>query len=504
MWKPAALLAVAAPLLLAQGTVEGVVLNSVSRTPVPGAKVELLVNGKAAYESVAGASGAFRINDIPPGDYTPSFDAEHYFAFQADPIRVTSAGETVHVQGELDPGTKLTGRVLDPDGKPLAGVLVTTFTLTTRQGIMSFATDKDGAFHPPDLQPGYYYLQARPNRGMSFPKGFKVTTPVITPSEKRILAPTYYPGVTDMSQATRILATGGELSGFDIHLRSVPVYRIRGKVFDENGKPAEKVTLSIRPAGFRFAESFSNPDGETVSGPGGVFEFADVSAGNWRIAAESKRDSGELRGFSEVTVTRHDEENIPIHLAAPFTLEGTVERDVSLKGVYLTPENAPSRYEAYADVDSEGAFHLRNVYPGRYRINPSRLTGAYLAAVRLGQQDVTGQALELSAGAPSVRLIFRSDMGTVRGTVKDGAHALVVLFPESGEFPTVVRCSADGKFEVSEVQPGNYLAAAYNRVERDLLGDGIFVQQLTRGAVSVRVEPSRPASLELALSVWPQ
>ena len=430
MWRPAAVFLFTAPLVLAQGTVEGIVLNSVTRAPVPGAAVELLVSGKAAHRTVAGASGTFRFADVPPGDYTPSFDADHFFVFQADSFHVTGAGETIQVQGELDPATKLTGHVLDPDGRPVAGVLVTTFTLTTRQGVMSFVTDKEGAFHPPDLQPGYYYLQARPNRGLNIGKNIKISANFQVQAEKRVLAPTYYPGVTDMSQATLILASGGELNGYDIHLRSVPVYRVRGRILDDTSKPAAHVGLNVRSAGLRFANSMMNPDAETISGPGGVFEFTDVAPGNWRIAAEWKRDDGvELRGYSVITVTRHDEEDVAVRMAAPFSIDGRVEPDVPLKGVYLMADDGPSQYDAHGDVDSEGAFHFKRVYPGRYRISPASLTGAYLAEVRLGEQDVTGKAVDLASGSGPIRLVYRDDVGSVRGTVKEGAHSLVVLVP---------------------------------------------------------------------------
>ena len=505
MWRSAALLAAAAPLLLAQGTVEGVVIDSITRAPIPGATVDLRAAGKSAHRAIAGASGAFRFADVPPGEYTPSFDADHYFVFQADSFRITSAGEAVHIQGELDPATKLTGHVLDPDGKPIPGVMVTTFTLTTRQGIMSFVTDKEGAFHPPNLQPGAYYLQARPNRGVNFPKNIKIQGSIPKQDEKRILAPTYYPGVADKSQATLIVASGGELNGYDIHLRSVPVFRIRGTVYDETGKPAAKVPLTIRTADLRFAESLTNPDAETVSAAGGTFEFADVAPGNWRIAAEWKRDSVELRGFTVATVTRHDEEDITIRLAAPFPIDGTTQPEANLKGVYLMPEDGPSRYDSHADVDDEGLFHFKSVYPGRYRISPSSVTGAYLAEVRLGEQDVTGQPVDLTAGSPPIRLVYRFDTGSARGSVENGAHAIVVLFPDrSGDTPAIVRCSYEGKFEIQDLRPGDYSAMAFNRIERDFVIDPVFAQRFSGRGVSVRVEPSRTASVELPLTVWAQ
>ena len=425
--------------------------------------------------------------------------------FQSESFRITSAGETVHIQGELDPATKLSGHVLDPDGKPIPGVMVTTFTLTTRQGVMSFLTDKEGAFHPTALQPGAYYLQARPNRGVNFPKNIKIQGSIPKQDEKRILAPTYYPGVADKSQATLIVASGGELNGYDIHLRSVPVFRIRGTVYDETGKPAAKVPLTIRTADLRFAESLTNPDAETVSAAGGTFEFADVAPGNWRIAAEWKRDSVELRGFTVATVSRHDEEDVAVRLAAPFTLDGATQPEANLKGLYLMPEDGPSRYDSHADVDDEGLFHFKSVYPGRYRISPSSVTGAYLAEVRLGEQDVTGQPVDFTAGSPPIRLVYRFDTGSARGSVENGAHAIVVLFPDrSGDTPAIVRCSYEGKFEIQDLRPGDYSAMAFNRIERDFVIDPVFAQRFSGRGVSVRVEPSRTASVELPLTVWAQ
>ena len=194
-----------------------------------------------------------------------------------------------------------------------------------------------------------------------------------------------------------------------------------------------------------------------------------------------------------------------IRLAAPFTVEGSAQSDVPPKGVYLTIVDGPSTYSVYADVDGEGRFHLKGVYPGRYRINPSSVAGHYLAQVRLGEQDVTGQTVDLARGGPRIRLVYRSDVGSVRGSVENGANSTVVLLGNGGwDFPANVHCMPDGKFELTGLRPGEYSAVAFNRVEWDLLDEPGFVQRVTRGAAAVRVDPGGVASVDLRLTVWPQ
>jgi hypothetical protein len=463
----------------------------------------------AVGHTVTGPSGTFRISGLAPGEYKPAFDADAFFATRnsdpcSKPFTITPAGETIHVDAELDPATKLSGRVLDGDGKPLARVRVETFTRMTRQGIMSFLTDKDGYFHSPELQPGAYFLLARPNRGLTIGKDSKVNEPELDKPEKKIWAPTFYPGVSEVTQAQAIAATGGELTGYDIRLRSIPVYRIRGVLRDEEGNPAAKVPLALRNAGLWYLESFSRPEAETVSGANGAFEFTDVGPGNWRVDAEWKRDGGELHGYTQITVSRHDEEAVQIRLNAPFTLEGSTEASapVKLKGVYLTPVDGPRHDQRYADI-VDGRLLLKGLYPGAYTLQNASVEGVYLAQVRLGGQDVTGKSFDLAPGAPPLHLIYRSDTGSVRGVVEKGGSAIVVLFMK-GEFPTTVHCTAGGTFEFKGLRPGDYSAVAFSRVEPDLFDDPAVRQQIARNGVSVRVDRGQSASVELRVTAWVQ
>jgi hypothetical protein len=97
---------------------------------------------------------------------------------------------------------------------------------------------------------------------------------------------------------------GDDLSGFDIRLQSVLVYRIRGVVRDESGNPVAALPIRLDRDGpnaskaqvFRAAGGFrvEAPGGDRViravrQGKDGSFEFPAVRSGDWLLTAESAR-----------------------------------------------------------------------------------------------------------------------------------------------------------------------------------------------------------------------
>jgi hypothetical protein len=117
------------------------------------------------------------------------------------------------LDGQLTPLATIRGRVLDPEGKPAAGVTVDS------QHFDSAVTDETGQFILDRLHPGSYTLLAEPNPAVtSEPRG-----------ERVIEMPTFFPSAMDRDQAQPIAVHGGDdLSGFEIRLRTSPVYRARG------------------------------------------------------------------------------------------------------------------------------------------------------------------------------------------------------------------------------------------------------------------------------------
>jgi hypothetical protein len=99
---------------------------------------------------------------------------------------------------------------------------------------------------------------------------------------------TYFPNATNIDVAEVIdIREGPELSGYEIRLRSSPVYRLRGIVLDEAGEAAPRIYLAPESK-----TRWGGAESTAVSGPDGRFEFRSVPAGQWQICATSTQSRG--------------------------------------------------------------------------------------------------------------------------------------------------------------------------------------------------------------------
>jgi hypothetical protein len=483
------------PALYAQ-SIEGVVINSVTRAPVPGASVRIM--GDAMGNTVTDASGIFRFNSLKPGQYVPMVVAPGLSPSPASikAIRVTDG--PVKVSLELIPLAKVQGRVRFPDGRPAARTQV---LLLSRRGGHSTRTDEEGRFTiSASAGPGRHALLVN-------------VPPDAEAVEGEGWAPTYYPNVLERAQATPVILSPGEVGGFEIRLRSVPVFPIRGVVRDEGGSTAAGVSI----------RAFSNDanlaaEAQATSDADGVFEFRAMRAGDWRLVASHKRDDVELKGIERVTVARREVEGVQIRLARPFELKGFVEREEprdqagkrKVSGVSLMPADGRPDLGVLDFHVQDGNIVLKNVYPGRYEIHPlGYLPGFYLASVKLGDREVIGQQVELSESSPAFRVTYEANAPRVRGQVDKGEGSTVVLISQdeafmNGQFLRTAVIGADGRFEIGSLRPGEYYALAFDRVDTDALHDPAFVRGLSAGAVKVHVENGETPMIELKVTRWPE
>jgi hypothetical protein len=121
----------------------------------------------------------------------------------------------------------------------------------------------------------------------------------------------------------------------------------------------------------------------------------------------------------------------------------------------------------------------------------------------MGGRDVQGQAVEVTGPQP-IQVVFKSDGGSVRGKVENGAGLFVALIPQehSGlKIAVAARCNADGTFSLADVPPGDYYAGAF----KDATGmtTQAFQNFLAVNATRVKVEPGASSSLELRMARWP-
>lgn len=143
------------------------------------------------------------------------------------------------------------------------------------------------------------------------------------------------------------------------------------------------------------------------------------------------------------------------------------------------------------------------VLPGHYK---AFVKPGFSAQIFLDKDEVTGQTFPLTADGPRLMVVPKTRSGTVRGTVARGDGATVVLVPQRVEgvaFGQTVVCGAGGSFELSEVSPGDYYVAAFDRIDSRSPSAATLGLVPLRGR-SVKVEERSAANVMLSVISAPQ
>lgn len=513
------------------GAVQGTVTNSATHLGVGGVEVTLWTQQAVHYNTTTDDTGAWRISGMKPGRYYSRFEKSGFVEPQRDgpgeaPLAV-GGGPALRLDKELVPLATVRGRVLSPEGKPVADIEVGFNQVNTAK------TDGEGQFEFRNQRPGSYVLWAKPKA----PEGASLA------GHREELVRTYYPSAIDRGQAVPIVVRGGDdLSGFEIRLRNSPVYRVRGTVFDETGKPLRDVTVRLlsrgneKPlagqitlgsrSGSRFffgSLGMGTDEANTSTDAKGAFEFAAVVPGEWEVLAEAepKRDAARNLSISwsepvRAVVTDHDLDNVRLRFPETFTLQATLDwGDAPVPKLdprasmllLLLPVDRPGATLPRVPVKSGETLRYENVAAGRYRIvpMPGFPPGYYPAAVIVEGQDVLGKPVDLSAATPPVRLVFKPNAGTVRGTVEKGEGATVLFWPQSAgsiDLIRAVQAGRGGSFEIGTVAPGDYYLLAVDRQNVDSQPDAV-IGSFVSSATPVHVDEAASPSVALALTHLP-
>lgn len=484
-------------------SVEGVVLNALTGDPFPRAHVTLfhftVGSAPRRYGAMTTAEGKFSITGLPEGSYSISANRLGFFFKGRGPNGFTlkSGDRKDDVTLTLTPTGAISGTVVDADGEPVENCSVVAESGRGGQGSTS---DAQGRFRIGGLAPGKYRLKATPDEPQIPPE-------IRTDGTAEVhYTATYYPSALDAASATTIdLAPGAEADSNEVRLVRTPIVRVSGKV---TGIPqgAENVMLTFgRPPtrnhglGWRFNTNGAWSNAQVKKD--GTFDLWRLAPGPYRISAQWNSPTGQSAAAPPVEVVVGDSniDGIELRMIPAADIAGQVQyEDDAARPPAPAGQTTPARRNvpqvflqgidgtggsAFGQVDETGAFTIRRVMPGRYRVRWNGGEG-YVKSMLLGSTEIAGDILDLSGGAAGAALtiLISTQFGSVSGTVQsDGASAAglsVVLLPDSEEsgggmgFQVATRVGADGSYSFGSVIPGTYKLAAMAKDDFSALMQG--------------------------------
>jgi hypothetical protein len=395
----------------------------------------------------------------------------------------------------------ISGRVYDVERHPVAKAeiqlliarysgfgqrVLTTVSIVSPDGPPSVQTDDQGEYRIHGLPPGDYYVRA------TYSAGPNTVSKVVRSNSA---APTYYPGVIDPDQAAGVKVTAGlDVNAIDFTLAPPSSVTISGRI----SNPLLQTTRGIYeyylvPRNAKLREFVQRvPNHSTAEG---TFELRDVRQGSYDfyMSFRTGAQPDDFRfyvGRAQLEVTDRKITDLVVGIEPGVSIPGRIELDtaanVDLRNVTLLLSNMdgmPGVLSPTATlgrsrfIQDDGTFLLPNAARGRYFLMPVINSGAaYVAAARLGTQDVLGQPFEINSDTTGPLIIeIHGDGGTLEGivTTRDGAavaNGQVMLVPPLlfREDQTAYKGSAtdnQGRFRITAIRPGIYTAYALSQRE---------------------------------------
>ncbi len=500
--------------------------------------------GPQGYSATSEADGSFRIDNIEPGDYTLSGQRSGYLNTQYGSKGRAGSGTVLSLRpGQqitdinltLKPQAVITGKVVDEDGDPVAGVMVQVLGEMWQRGKLRYFprgaanTNDLGEFRSANLPPGKYYLCAQRMNYMRMNE----TPPAPGKPDIRPIR-TCYPDAVSFDAATPLgVKAGQDLSGIDIRLHSAQTYHLRGKI--AGNLPAEHAQQVIVNLVARDEQMFFFGN-QAMATKDQTFDIPGVAPGSYTLSVMVM--SGKVQGLAQqpVDVGAGDVNDVVLTVLPPSSLRGnirvdgtpqagTAAMDLANVRVNLTPADMTRMMMSTPSGQSspDGTFRLENIQPGRYDVQANAPAGTYLKSVRYGQQEILGKELDLGAGAAGdLELTFRYGAAEVDGTVQaaesgsapagtsstgqpaaSAAATSILLVPEvlnsDGSGMHFGSTNQNGTFTFKNVPPGHYRAYAFEDVDTDDLQNPEVLKQLESRGTDVELKENDRKQVQLPL-----
>jgi protocatechuate 3,4-dioxygenase beta subunit len=449
-------------LVLAPGVaLEGSVVDTAGK-PVEGAAIHVaetvdtsfpfpLPVGDEEPAALSGSDGFFRVEDLRGGS-TVSLTVLRtgYVAGEAKGVQVPAERP---VRIALQQVGAISGRVVDPDGDPVAGASVRVdtgrFMMRTTAFPMMDRTAADGSFRIAEVTPGPIDLVADAS------------------------------GWQTGSVAGLELRGGEEKRGIEIRLE--PAAILRGRVLAPSGRPLPDAQVMVAPEDRQRGFHSATTDAE------GRYELDSLPPG-LRTLEASHPDHGSARRQVEVRV---GETSFDFTLEEGNEVSGRVVDDAGVPVAGAQVWLAGAGRPASTMSQSDGGFRFAAVADGSYRagVDKEGFARSDRVPVTVAGSSVEGLELRLSRGGALA--------GRITG-VEAAELARVQVVAWGNGMPLGGRVEPEGSYRIEHLPEGEW------RVRAELPGTELYAEGVARlepGASEARLDLELEHGLELSVRV---
>ena len=464
------------------GSISGKVVNSVTGQGIKRAVVNVTGNG-FGYEATTDGSGAFRIDNVEPGDAyfamanCQGFESTAGARGFTKTISVQPSQEAKDVVIQLSPHATISGKITDRDGDPIENAFVTALAYNYNGGdkiLRTFGnanTDDRGVYRIADLTKGTYYLAVSVNQ---------VNIPVDGPGQhvhlempREAFPETFYPNVADPSQATPVqIKPGDDLTGIDFRLAKVPAFSIRGSVAADATAGGRGGRGGVQVQRYFSGSKIQLPRfvGARIM-PDGTFEVVNAVPGSYVISSGQPNNNNVPYGSITVDVRDRDIDGVVVPVAPGFDLNGSVAIDgtppASLPRINFIIRNSEKNASAQVVVNADMTLTVKNVHQLPYLLQMQPLQNLYVKSIRLGSQDISDGTMTPIQGAPLL-ITLGTDPGeldvTVQSPNSSTAGVWVVVYsaryPNRMDLTRYLPAQSAGAAQITGLAPGDYKALA--------------------------------------------
>jgi hypothetical protein len=491
-------------------SIAGTVVTLAGGEPLRKSKVTLqsLNDRTHSISTITDSGGRFELQRLDPGEYKLRVSRVGFVTNEYGQRKLGDPGATLTLRHgqqindlvfRLIPAGVIAGRILDEDGEPLPSVEVSALREVYTEGKRTLSTatvvetNDRGEYRLFGLPPGRYFVSAVSLQWNRFADNSGEPEDPVDASSQGY-ARMYYPGTPDAGKATTIVvASGSETPSVEMLMRQVPVYRIRGHIFNQiTHRPGIGTSVFLVPKTAGHEWEFGNQQA-MVEKADGSFEITEVLPGSYSLISYWLDEGRVYSSRTAVEVGNADVEGIGVAISAGTNIKGRViwdgrpalEKDELT--VTPTPEDAPLIAPA-TRVNQDNSFTLKEVGDGRYTVDVSgQSKDCYIKDVTYEGSSTLDNAFTVARGSAAVMEITISSHGArVQGTVsgQDGLPApgvWVVLVPDAAHVshrPLYKHQTTDqyGHFDLRGIAPGDYRLFSWDEVEEGAWEDPDFLK----------------------------